>query len=453
MLNSLVRKSSAGREIPTIDLFRGSDFGAKPFEYEEMPWLLEPKLVSGTDGMIESVLLVFPQALLEAKQFHGALISLLRSLNKVNSFLICTNLTNKSCSLQVLQELLPSCGIDLECLTFIDLGALTTTPFAQDICIAASAGPQPSNLLEPSRFVRLGDAEICDIIQDNTKHLARTQPLEFQGGNCLVAGDKVLLGFDHWHLTKDLNAEIGLATTDQDVRAQFSNYLDASRELVVLGGEEVELPGVHFIRKRTEHLTFYEAHYLPTAIVGRFQPIFHIDMFLTPLGKYGKRHRFAVADPTPSQGDEGINLLGELPFAKIVSQLEGNGFEVVRNPITTAAGPRKRDYKVNALRTSDTDDFKYIGEQASSSGISDDTIVSLYPHYVQTWNNALIERDTVAGRIIMPTYNSPLDAINRTIFEGQNLSVEALADFSSFAKLRGAAHCLVRDLRRAASFS
>ena len=453
MLNPLIRRSSAGREITLDKLVRKRDFEARVSEHGQTMRPDALTLVSGTEGSLDSILLVLPSLLLEADQYLSALSSLLEKISDTPEILICTHFTPCAAIPPALQNLLTVSGIDQARVTFVDLGELIAAPFAQDICIAAQSETAFSKLLEPSRFIREGDAEICDAIDENSGHVATTQLLEFQGGNCLVSGEKILLGFDHWDLTKQLNEEICLSSADVDVFSQFERYLDSSRDIIRLGGDRVQLPPVHFIQRETEFLTYFEAHYLPIALIGNYQPLFHIDMFVTPLGNVEDLLTILVADPVETPRSGGINLLKDLPFSHVVDQLESQRFNVIRNPITTAIAGKGRDVKVGNLLVSKTDDFKYIGEQAYSWGISSETFVALRPHYIQSWNNVLVERSPDGERVIMPTYNSSLDEQNRRIFESQKFTVDLLSDFSAFARLRGAAHCLVRDLKRGASSS
>jgi len=110
-------------------------------------------------------------------------------------------------------------------------------------------------------------------------------------------------------------------------------------------------------------------------------------------------------------------------FDDIARQLQILGFNVVRNPLPLVY----HDDEINRVRA----------------------------WYFATANNAVVEITDTTKQVWLPTYESeehpglePTDRANAEIWQGLGFEVHLLADFHSFARNLGAAHCLAKCLSR-----
>jgi hypothetical protein len=158
---------------------------------------------------------------------------------------------------------------------------------------------------------------------------------------------------------------------------------------------------------------------------GTVQPLFHIDMFISLVGRdSGGAYNVLVGSPQMA-----ADILGEpLPegamqdvFDDIASGLQSLGFNVHRNPL-----PMSYD-------DDDSDKVRYW--------------------YFATGNNVLTQDNP--RRVWIPTYGhghwaklAATDAENKRIWESLGYSVELLPDFHPFAANLGAAHCIQKYLAR-----
>ncbi|MDC0116058.1 hypothetical protein OAH97_01110, partial [Octadecabacter sp.] len=195
-----------------------------------------------------------------------------------------------------------------------------------------------------------------------------------------------------------------------------------------------------------------KGHHMSAEAIGRQQALFHIDMFVTILEDRDGDATCLVGDPVPFNDENGkeVVLLDTDGFELVADQLCELGYRVVRNPITTRPFD-KRSFTVAGLQNQAFSDLKAIGNEAAALGSAGGAKVDVYEHYVQSWNNVLIETEVGRRQVIMPTYGSEFDAANAEIYRDLGYDVRCLPDCTEFAYLQGAAHCLLRDIGRTGS--
>ena len=199
----------------------------------------------------------------------------------------------------------------------------------------------------------------------------------------------------------------------------FPAYGIASRELIVVGTNR-PIPLRPFYGTRED-----DGYYVDIAGdgAGTYQPIFHIDMFITPAGREEDgRYRVLVGDPSLA-----ADLLGERVaphamrpvFDSVAHVLERLGFEVIRNPLPLV----------------------YV----------DDPVERVRLWYFATANNALVE----PGRVILPTYGhgaweslEVVDRANADLWRSLGYEVVELVDCHPLAEALGVVHCIKKYLRR-----
>ena len=179
--------------------------------------------------------------------------------------------------------------------------------------------------------------------------------------------------------------------------------MDAGRELVVVGTNR-PIPLREYYGTTDGGAFFVD---IAGDGAGTYQPIFHIDMFVTLVGRDADG-AFTVLVGSPALGDE---ILGtRSPYSlddvydSIADQLKARGMNVLRNPLVHRPEVG-RSFTVAQLRT--------IGGQPG--------------------NEALLE---------------PIDREMQSLWERQGFTVHLLGDFNPFARRQGVVHCIKRYLRR-----
>jgi hypothetical protein len=305
--------------------------------------------------------------------------------------------------------------------------------WAEDPYVAvqdAAGEPPVTYLVEPYTFTRVGDAAIADLVADATAVQSTQSPLYFQGGNVLIGDDFVLIGADYPANTLALIDRYGHieVPAGEDVNAfvrrLYRETLDPDREVLYVG---TRLPVPRYTRRPFEldGETWIEELYLGT---GTAQPIFHIDMFVTPAGRADDgRYRLLVGSPALAG-----EILGEPPpehamapiFDDVAALLERQGFAVIRTPLP----------------------LTWV----------DDRRTRTRSWYFATANNCLVQVDADAGDAVwLPTYGhgpwadlAPVDAEMKRIWEGLGFAVTQLGDFNPFAQNLGSVHCIKKYLER-----
>jgi hypothetical protein len=314
--------------------------------------------------------------------------------------------------------------------------------------------------MEPWEFPRAGDALISDSVEEYVSLHSVQAPLIFQGGNCLIGEGFWLLGKDYFAdsvaLVEGRDAPVTIppdTTSPAFVTRLFADYVDAGRELIVVGTER-PIPLREFYGTRED-----DVFYLDVAGdgAGTYQPIFHIDMFITLVSAD------TVLVGSPALGDE---LLGRRsPFGlhdvydRIAAQLADKGLRVQRNPLIhrPVIGPY---FTVVELRFM----ANQPGNEALLDAVNDllvlgakeSDIARVRTWHHLTWNNCLVEDGDAVGRhVYLPTYGhypneqlAPVDCEMNALRERLGVDVHLLADFTAFARRQGVVHCIKKYLRR-----
>ena len=193
----------------------------------------------------------------------------------------------------------------------VDLVALPNyvsfTVWAEDGYVAlVDQADDSTYLMEPWEFPRAGDALIADAVSDSLPIRTQQAPLIFQGGNCLVGDTFWLLGRDYFADTLTvLSGQRPPVVQPESVSLPdfatqlYSDYVDRERRLILVGTtREIPLRAVRGLRQGDQY--FLD---VATDGAGTFQPIFHIDMFITLLGT-GADGKFEVMVGDPSLADD-----------------------------------------------------------------------------------------------------------------------------------------------------
>ena len=393
-----------------------------------------PKLVSSNLGYIGQILLTIPGWIFtdppqSRDGYKDVYTDLLPKLPQDAEIVI---LTNESA--------------ETECRQWIDdlgLSARTTIGAAPDTigfsiwaedayCIANDATDGEKFFLESVAFTRYDDEHIADEVVNFTNLDLSMVNLYFQGGNVLIGDDFWMIGLDYPNNSFRLGyitQNAGESRMDA-IRRAYGTAMDHDRTLHPIGSRlsvpsETRVP-VNFGGEEWNSVV-YRGN-----MEGTTQPLFHIDMFITPLGRSENgKPLLMLADP--SMAAEILAGVDYIEYAKqfsmvpvfndIERQLVDLGFDVVRNPLPSAFAPIE---SVKELRW-----------------------------YFATANNALVQIDGDEKDIWLPQYGfAPFPELSATddrtveILENLGFRTHRLGNFHPFAYGLGAVHCITKYLHR-----
>lgn len=393
-----------------------------------------PKLVSSSFGYIGQILLTIPGWIFldppaERDAYKNVYTDLLPKLPDETEIVILTN-----------------ASAETECRQWIDdlgLSARTTIGSAPDTvgfsiwaedayCIANDTLDGERFFMESVAFTRYDDEYIADEVVKFTNLDLSMVNLYFQGGNVLIGDDYWMIGLDYpnnsfrlGYLTQQ-NGETRL----EAIRRAYGDAMDNDRILHPIGSR-LAVPSVTSIPVNVGGEDWESVVYRGNN-PGTTQPLFHIDMFITPLGlSSGGKPLLMVADPTEAAtilaGVDYIEYSKQFAMAPvfddIAAQLVDLGFEVVRNPLPSAFLPIPSERQLR--------------------------------WYFATANNALVQAEGDEKDIWLPQYGfEPFPELSATddrtveILEGLGFRTHRLGNFHPFAYGLGAVHCITKYLQR-----
>jgi hypothetical protein len=377
----------------------------------------QPSLVSTAEGRIERMLLTIPRYAVESPALAAVYTSLLAALRED---VVLTVLTHESVADEVARwRRTPEDVV---------LGVedhLLFSVWAEDGYVIAEDAAGDAWFVEPYAFPRYGDGLVAELVSNGTGLRKAQAPLYFQGGNVLIGDDFVLLGADYpaesLEYVGDVLAPLPGESPAALVKRLYTEYLDVGRRLLYVGSR-VPVPAEESRPVEIDGEEWTEVVHTGNA-PETAQPIFHIDMFITPAGRGDDgRYRVLVGDPSLA-----ADLLGEpvaphamrQVFDSVADVLERLGFDVIRNPLPLV----------------------YVDDPAGR--------VRLW--YFATANNALVE----PGRVILPTYGhgaweslEVVDRANADLWRSLGYDVVELVDCHPLAEALGVVHCIKKYLRR-----
>lgn len=295
--------------------------------------------------------------------------------------------------------------------------------WAQDAYLVLADNNGNSYLAESVCFTRDQDMSVADDLASQTDIGIYQSHLYFQGGNILTTDDYVIVGMDY--------------VRENEGRVRLENEANVLREFSRICNKKTIAAG------RNDLILHRDRQYMGG---GVYQPIFHLDMYVTPTairGKNGKEILF-VASPRLAR-----EILGEkenpndldIYFDEVAAQLEDH-FEIRRMPILPTQF---------------------------------NTRESLFPrHYYLTYNNALVENYAANGKqerhVYLPTFSggvegfkkdryitayygdtqryATLDAGAKQLWQSAGFTVHEMDPLEDLAMSWGSVHCMVKVLGR-----
>ena len=423
--------------------------------------LPSPSLISSYDGSIDKILFALPRYVASADLAAGYR-SLIAALRPGTEFVV---VHSKSLRPQI-DAWFTGGGHAIEKVAFVEMpDYVNFTDWAEDgyVSLEDTANGR-AVLMEPWEFPRSGDTLLAESVQSVTDTETGQAPLIFQGGNCLIGDDFWLLGRDYFadsvRLVSEPRGPVALpagAAPDTFVTDLFRQYVERNRRLIVVGTTR-PIPLRSYYGTKDGRSYFLD---IASDGAGTFQPIFHIDMFITLIGKTSAGFEMMVG--SPAMGDA---LLGRSsPFSvadvydTIAQQLTAEGFTVHRNPLVhePTLGAQFTVTELRGLATQPgNEELGPAVDELVAAGAGNSTRVRARSWHHITWNNCLVENSASRGKhVYMPTFGHGSRAALRAIDEEMKrrwaslgFTVHALGDFNAFAERQGVVHCIKKYLQR-----
>jgi hypothetical protein len=428
-----------------------------------IPGLRMPSLVSSYSGAIDRILFCFPKWATTDPDLSPAYQSVIRALRKGTQFIV---VHHESIKLSI-QPWFSAAGHLPENVTYVSLpDYVSLTDWAEDAYVSLKDAEDGSGyLMEPWEFKRAGDALIADAVEESTDIRASQAPLIFQGGNCLVGKKFWMLGKDYFADTIQLlqgqrpPVQVPEGASAEDfAKGLFSKYVDSARELILIGTKK-PIAIREFIGTRSGDDYFVD---VVADGAGVFQPIFHIDMFISLVGE-NAAGKFELLVGSPSLADAKLGTRS--PFALndvydgIAKSLAEAGFSVKRNPLVHRPTIGRSFSLAELKQIASQPGYEALGDavkELSSAGAADNTVVRIRNWHHITWNNCLVENSGAKGKhVYLPTFGhgakADLKAIDnemKAIWEGLGFTVHLLGDFNQFAARQGVVHCIKKYITR-----
>lgn len=423
------------------------------------PGLDSPSLVSSYAGSIDRILFCFPSRMIGDSTLVPGYKSIISALRVGTRFIVAHNELGRS----TVEEWFAEAGHPPENVELVPIpDFVQLTDWAEDAYVSLKDTSDGSSyLMEPWKFLRSGDALIADAVEEHTDIAASSAPVVFQGGNCLIGDDFWMIGTDYFadtlRLLREQRPPVSVPPGEDELefaRSLYTTYVDAERELILVGMPK-PIPLREWVGEHRDG-TFLLHHAAGGA--GTYQPIFHIDMFVTLIGRNDAgAFDVLVGDPRLADARMGTTSPFALPevYDSIAHDFEARGFAVSRNPLVhrQSAG---ETLPLNELRQLAPESMLLALDELAKAGATGDTPVELRNWHHITWNNCLVENsDQVGKHVYLPTFGhgdnadlAPLDHEIQALWQQRGFEVHDLADFNGFAARQGVVHCIKKYVTR-----
>ena len=242
----------------------------------------EPSLVSSFEGTIETILFTIPKYVVNDLEY--AYVDLIQKLPPYVELIL---LVHESVKDNVTEWMKNNAKNKNTIIPFPDY--IHFSVWAEDGYVAAiDTSTNLTYFIEPHVFLRYGDSLIADYVSNSIGNLLDTQaPLYFQGGNLLVGDDFFFIGSDYPAESLKYIQDVLIPSPGESrknfIRRLYNEYLDVKRRVIYIGSN---LP----VPSEKEHEIFINGENWTEILYygnneGTMQPLFHIDMFITLVGR------------------------------------------------------------------------------------------------------------------------------------------------------------------------
>lgn len=319
------------------------------------------------------------------------------------------------------EEWLRRAGVAPSRLTFVESPRFDFTIWAQDAYVALRDADGNSILCEGIAVPRGEDMTVAYDIAAQTEVSAVPSPLYFQGGNVLGGDHRTLMGLDYLVKNTTRHGMPTLADVVQQFEATFGT------RIVALGAEIADADDWY----RRGILSGYG-----------FQPIFHIDMYVTPTGVIGPSGKEIVFLGRPRKAHEITGRWSD------VAELDNDRYD---HYFDATAEQLEAEFEVRTLPLWIT--YGNLDGPPTRERF-----------YHLTWNNAIVENDGDDRRVLLPMYSQDasefgvdaalrrdLEAAAAAEWQALDFDVQFMDGLEDLAHSMGSVHCIAKTLQRAAS--
>jgi hypothetical protein len=377
------------------------------------------RIVSEHEGAIGSLLLTVPKAENGRPEAVDARLArhyrrVLSALHDRVHFVIVAAARQR----RTIERWLTNAGVSASRVTFVDSPRFDYSLWAQDAYVTVEDRKKRTVLVEGVSFQRAEDSTIADDIAAQSDIASLPSYLYFQGGNVLGGSDLTLIGIDYvWRNTTRFRI-----ATMADAVAAFEDLFGTP--VLALGGAR---------SARYDLLA-------DGVLTGEgFQPIFHIDMYVTRTGVIGPTGREVVFLGRPGKAKE---VTGRFSNVRRLDNSICDGF------FEETAGQLAARFEVRTLPLWMT--FGNLGEPGLGKKF-----------YNLSFNNSLVENAVDGRRVLLPSYSSDARGfgVDRAIrkdleqaaeaeWRGLGFDVTFMDGLEDLAYGDGSVHCMTKTLRR-----
>lgn len=407
---------------------------------------VDRRLVASCDGPIQELLLTIPDTVKggwnNRNQARGSVAMVLDSLLRALPAQVHLYVMTHQSFAANIQTWLDEVG-KAELATIIPVpNEVNFTVWAQD-SYAITESSDKSYLVEPFYMWRYADRVLADIFCQATGRFDDTQvPLYFEGGNMLVGDSFVLVGADYSnktikYLKKQVLRHDGTQSVAAYVTELFGKYLDHHRDFIFLAANR----SVPIAEERSfdrNGVEWTEQH-LTGNVKNTVQPLFHIDMFITLVGR-------------PVEGEPFEILVGDTRLAS-----EVYGFA----PVPTGIDEALNDIADNLALISD---FKVMRVPLPYI-FHDQFSIKTRLWYFATYNNAIVQNcrhrpQDGESFVILPSYGddqsvddelqrlATVDKFVAGVWRDLGFTPILIPKLQPCAVRQGALHCMTKYLSR-----
>ena len=376
------------------------------------------KIVSEHQGRIEKMLIAVPYYAVQVAEIHARhYAALFQGIGAACTFVIVCHPDHAA----EMAAIATGSGVAPDHIKFVYSPQFDYTIWAQDAYVALNDAAGAEILLEGVCFPRGDDMTIADDVAAQSTTACLQSYLYFQGGNVLGSHDLTLIGMDY--VMRNVN-RYGL----ESVSAVVDRFAQAfGSEVLPLGAELFE------------HENWYQAEILSGY---GYQPIFHIDMYVTPTGVMGKSGKEIVFLGRPEAAKKVVGRysdIGELNNSKYNAM-----FDATEKTLATRF------------------EVRYLPLWITRGRLGRSNFPERY--YNLTFNNCIVESSTHGKSVLLPTYSSDSDILGTDQSVREALEAAAIAQWTNIgfkvnlmdavedlAYASGAVHCITKTLKRSAA--
>jgi hypothetical protein len=373
------------------------------------------KIVSEHEGLIDTLLVTVPRsydgtlAQLHARHYQALFAGLGAGVNYI---VVCDPRHGPE-----LTAIAERTGVTSKRLTLVSSPRFNYSIWAQDAYVALNDARGGMILCEGVSFPRGEDMTIADDVAAQADVSVLQSYLYFQGGNVLSCGDTTLVGADY------VDRNVARYDIPDEAASRDAFGAQFGSKIASLGGEA---SGAYDWYER-EILSGYG-----------LQPIFHIDMYVTPTGEKNAQGQEIVLLGRPSAAKDVIGHYSDQP------ELDNDGydafFDETERQLSTSYEVRRLPLWITRGTLGYDTDPRY---------------------YNLTWNNCVVQNAGSEKRVLLPAYSPDADAYGvdrrarvaleaaaRETWEKLGFEVFWTDGVEDLAFGSGAIHCITKTLRR-----